>query len=392
MRILHVTPYYYPAIKYGGPVQSIHSLNKYLVKRGIEVDVYTTNAGIEEKSSISDNYWNNLDNVKIKYFNFLGYDQYNLSPFLLVQLLKNVIQYDLIHVSLVWNFTVFSASIASILRKKPYIISPRGTLNYEAINIKSRNKKFFYFKLIAQHYLKRASAIHFTTEDEKENVLNHLKLNNRNFIVPNGIDIEEYKQLPQAGSFKKKYPLLMNSKYILFLGRIHYKKGLDLLAKAFGELSRIYPDLYMVVAGPDNSYQKELEKMLRELHVFERVVFTGLLSGVDILEAYTDAELFVLSSYSENFGMTVIEAMACGTPVVISNMVGIHREVKDNNAGIITENKVESLVDAMRSLLENRELSKKYSDNGKQFVARYYDIDKVADMMIREYEKILDSQ
>jgi len=77
---------------------------------------------------------------------------------------------------------------------------------------------------------------------------------------------------------------------------------------------------------------------------------------------------------------------------VISNMVGIHREVKDNNAGIITENKVESLVDAMRSLLENRELSKKYSNNGKQFVAQYYDMDKVADMMIREYEKILDSQ
>jgi len=392
MKVLHVTPYYLPSIKFGGPVQSIHSLNKYLLRKGIELDVYTTNTEVEEKGLFYHNYWKYLDNVKIKYFNFLGYDQFNFSIKICLELIKNITNYDLVHISLVWNFPVFCSSVACIINNIPFIISPHGTLNYEAINIKSKNKKNFYFKLIAQHYLKRASAIHFTTEDEKENVLNHLKLNNKNFIVPNGIDIEEYKQLPQAGSFKKKYPLLMNSKYILFLGRINYKKGLDLLAKAFGELSRIYPDLYMVVAGPDNSYQKELEKILRELHVFEKVVFTGLLSGVDILEAYTDAELFVLSSYSENFGMTVIEAMACGTPVVISNMVGIHREVKNNNAGIITENKVESLVDAMRSLLENRELSKKYSNNGKQFVAQYYDIDKVADMMIREYEKILDSQ
>jgi len=392
LKILHVTPYYYPAIKYGGPVQSIHSLNKYLVKRGIEVDVYTTNAGMDDNTSVYHHLWNDIDNVRVKYFDYYGYDQYNLSPYLLVQLLKNVIKYDLIHISLVWNFTTLSACIASILRNKPYIISTRGTLNSEAINIKSRNKKRIYYKLISKHYLNRASSIHFTTEDERENVLNHLKLDNKNFIVPNGLDLENYSNLPERGNFIKKHQQLTNKRYILFLGRINYKKGLDLLAKAFGELSSIYPDLYMVVAGPDNSYQKELEKILRELHVFERVVFTGLLSGVDILEAYTDAELFVLSSYSENFGMTVIEAMACGTPVVISNMVGIHREVKDNNAGIITENKVESLVDAMRSLLENRELSKKYSNNGKQFVARYYDMDKVTDMMIREYEKILDSQ
>jgi len=389
MKVLHVTPYYLPSIKFGGPVQSIHSLNKYLLRKGIELDVYTTNTGVEEKGLFYHNYWKYLDNVKIKYFNFLGYDQYNFSPLLLVQLFKNVIQYDLIHVSLFWNFTVFSASVASILRGKNYIISPRGTLNYEAINIKSKSKKKFYYKLIAQHYLKRASAIHFTTEDEKENVLNHLKLNNKNFIVPNGIDIEEYKQLPRAGSFKKKYPLLMNSKYILFLGRINYKKGLDLLAKAFGELSSIYPDLYMVIAGPDNNYQDELEIILRDLDVIEKVIFTGMLDGNKKIEAYVDADVFVLSSYSENFGMTVIEAMACGTPVVISNMVGIHREVKDNNAGIVTENKVDSLLVAIKSLLDNQELRKKYSENGKKFVKQYYDIDKVADSMISQYEYIL---
>jgi len=392
LKILHVTPYYYPAIQFGGPVQAVHLLNKFLARKGIDIDVYSTTAGLKKSNINYTNLIKDIDKLRVHYFGYIGYDQFNFSIKICLELIKNITNYDLVHISLVWNFPVFCSSVACIMKNIPFIISPHGTLNYEAINIKSKNKKKFYFKLIAQHYLKRASAIHFTTEDEKENVLNHLKLNNRNFIVPNGIDVEEYKQLPQAGSFKKKYPLLMNSKYILFLGRINYKKGLDLLAKAFGDLSRIYPDLYMVVAGPDNSYQKELEKILRELHVFERVVFTGLLSGVDILEAYTDAELFVLSSYSENFGMTVIEAMACGTPVVISNMVGIHREVKKNNAGIITENKVESLVDAIRSLLENRELSKKYSDNGKQFVSRYYDIDKVADMMIREYEKILDSQ
>ena len=292
---------------------------------------------------------------------------------------------------MVWNFTTLSACIASILRNKPYIISPKGTLNSEAINIKSRNKKRIYYKLISKHYLNRASSIHFTTEDERENVLNHLKLDNKNFIVPNGLDLENYSNLPERGNFIKKHQQLTNKKYILFLGRINYKKGLDLLAKAFGKLSKQYNDLYLVIVGPDNNYSNKLETILRQVGVVDKVIFTGLLDGDDKLQAYVDADVFVLSSYSENFGMTVIEAMACGTSVVISNMVGLHREVKKNNAGIVTENKVDSLVSAIRSLLENRELNKKYSDNGKQFVTRYYDIDKVADMMIREYENILSS-
>lgn len=391
MKVLHVTPYYYPSIKYGGPIQSIHALNKGMARKGIKIDVYTTNAGIDKNKFEYDHGWNFLDNVRIKYFGFFGYDQYNFSPLLLVQLFKNVIQYDLIHVSLVWNFTVFSASVASILRGKSYIISPRGTLNYEAINIKSKSKKNFYYKLIAQHYLNRASSIHFTTEDERENVLNHLKLDNKNFIVPNGLDLEHYLNLPKKGNFKIDHLKLINKRYILFLGRINYKKGMDLLAKAFGKLSKQYNDLYLVIVGPDNNYRNKLETILRQIGVVDKVIFTGLLDGDDKLQAYVDADVFVLSSYSENFGMSVIEAMACGTPVVISNMVGIHREVEDNNAGIVTENKVDSLLVAIKSLLDNQELSKKYSDNGKQFVTRYYDIDKVADMMIREYENILSS-
>ncbi len=201
--------------------------------------------------------------------------------------------------------------------------------------------------------------------------------------------MQDYSNLPEKGRFKRKHKILTDNRYILFLGRINYKKGLDILAQAFGILSKQFQDLFLVIVGPDNNYREKLEIILRKQGVIEKVVFTGLLDGDNKLEAYVDAEVFVLSSYSENFGMTVIEAMACGTPVVISNMVGIHREVNKNNAGIVTENSVESLVNAIKLLLDKKELRMEYSENGKKFVNQYYDIEKVADMMITEYENIL---
>lgn len=390
MKILNICPSYYPAFKYGGPIQSVHLLNKILAKKGIFVSVLTTNAGLEDRKDISVNKWINLEGVNVKYIKYCGYEHYNFSLNYLFQTIKEVKKFDIIYIPAIWNFPVLIGSIASILFKKPFIISPRGSLYEETFKIKSKNKKILYYYLFAKHYIAKATAIHFTAEPEKEGFFSYFKLNNRSFIIPNGIDLSEFKNLPCKGSFVNKYHMLKGKKYILFLGRITPKKGIDILVEAFKNLSQEYEELCLVIAGPNNEeYEEKIRLMIKELKIIEKVLFVGILKGEEKISAFVDSEIFVLSSYSENFGMAVIEAMACGVPVVISNKVGIYKEIEENKAGVIVDITPKSIYNGIRLLLSDENLKKETAIRGKRFVENYYNIDSVADMMIKSYEEIL---
>jgi len=133
---------------------------------------------------------------------------------------------------------------------------------------------------------------------------------------------------------------------------------------------------------------KEIKQQLNEFSLLDKVLFTGMLNGDEKLAAFVDAELFVLPSYSENFGMAVVEALACGTPVVISNKVGICREIELNRAGIVVETDPKSLFIGIKTLLDNEELRREVAKNGRRLVEEYYDIDKVADKMIKTYQEV----
>ena len=261
MRILHIIPYYYPAFKSGGPVESVHLLNKALVKKGINVSVITTFCGIENKSNIKTNQWINHEGVRVKYFPLYLYYNYAFSPQLLLAVLKELKNYDLVHMTSIWNFPVLVSYINCILFKKPYMISPRGSLYQEAVEIKSRRLKKFYYHLIAKHYMTQASGIHFTTEDERNKTADYVMLPKQSFIIPNGLDLDPYKRLPEKGLFVSKFPILKNKKYILFLGRVAKRKGIHILIEAFQELVKDYKDLFLVIAGPDEGgYLEEIKK------------------------------------------------------------------------------------------------------------------------------------
>ena len=392
MKILNICPSYYPAFKYGGTTQSTYLLNKTLARKGISVSVLTTNAGLEGRKDIPINKWVNLEGVNVKYIKYCGYEHYNFSLRYLFQTIKEVRNFDIIYIPAIWNFPVLVGSMVSIIFQKPYIISPRGSLYKETFEIKSKNKKIFYYHLFAKHYIARATAIHFTATPEKEGFFSYLKLNNKSFIIPNGIDLSEFKNLPDKGSFICKYPILDGKRYILFLGRITPKKGLDILVKAFKSLLQEYENLYLIIAGPDNEvYEEKIKILIKELKIIEKVIFVGMLTGREKISAIIDSEIFILPSYSENFGMAVIEAMACGIPVVISNKVGIYREIEEGRAGVIVDITPESLYSGIKSLLSNEDLRKEIAIRGKKIVENYYNIDKVADMVIKVYGEILNN-
>ena len=382
MKVLHVSPSYFPATQFGGPIQSVHLLNKQLAKNGIEVDVFTTNAGLDS-GKFNARSWQNLDGVRVKYFSFIGYVHYNFSISLFISLLKFVKYYDVVHITAVWNFPVWAASFACWWHKKPYIISPRGTIYPETIAIKSATLKKMYYKLVAERCLKKASCLHFTAKDEEQTVKNYLSLNTPSVVIANGINLKEFEE--PAGK------RIMDEPYLLFLGRINYKKGLDLLYKAFAQITNQFPTLKLVIAGPDNDgYKKELEILAHELNISHKIVYTGEVTGSEKVSLYKNAQAFVLSSYSENFGMSVVEALACGCPVAISDKVGIAEELLAHGAALVSSLEVFQIQKTIVEIIENEELRKSLAENGTKAVKSLYSIESVAEKFEGVYEKIFD--
>lgn len=381
MKVLHVSPSYFPATQFGGPIQSVHLLNKQLAKNGIEVDVFTTNAGLDS-GKFNARSWQNLDGVRVKYFSFIGYVHYNFSISLFISLLKFVKHYDVVHITAVWNFPVWAASFACWWHKKPYIISPRGTIYPETIAIKSTTVKKMYYKLVSERCLKKASCLHFTAKDEEQSVKNYLSLNTPSVVVANGINLKEFEE--PAGK------RIMDEPYLLFLGRINYKKGLDLLYKAFAQITNQFPTLKLVIAGPDNDgYKKELEILAQELNIGHKIVYTGEVTGSEKVSLYKNAQAFVLSSYSENFGMSVVEALACGCPVAISDKVGIAEELLAHGAALVSSLEVFQIQKTIVEIIENEELRKLLAENGTKAVKSLYSIESVAEKFEGMYEKLI---
>lgn len=414
MRILTVIPSYWPAFEFGGPIYCIHDLNKTLAEKGVDIHVYTTNVGLN--GQVAPNITTDVDGVQVKYFKFsnlfenLGKTGWQFSLPLTKALKKDIRSFDLIYIVSVWNYPVAAASYYARKYNVPYVISPVGSLYSETMQHKSW-KKLPYLTLIAKRDLKAASAIHYTTDDEATKCHTALSLKNKSFIVPNGLFLNEYNDLPPKGNIKKKYPHLKDKKIVLFLGRVNWKKGLDILIEAFGDLKAKRDDIHLLIVGNDEAnYAAEVKQMIMQaglkyidmgidstdsnsLNIEEisqaDITFTGMLKDRSKLEAFTGSDVFVLSSYSENFGMSVIEAMACGTPVIITDNVGIYREVQKNRAGVVIENSSENLINSLSTLLDSDSEREEISKNGKKLVDEYYNISDVADKMIESFDQLI---
>jgi len=391
MRILCVVPVYFPAFQYGGPIASVHNLNKALVEKGIEVTVYATNAGL--KGKVSTNQEINIDGVKVSYFDFfkifefLGPTGWQFSRSMTVALKKHLKEFDLIYLSAIWNYPTAIAAHYCRKYKKPYIVSVRGTL-YPFTIRKKAWKKWLYYKLITRNDLEMASAIHYTTQDELEKCHSSLGLKNRAFVAPNIIDLAEYADLPPGSQFRNRYQIPQDKKIILFLGRIHWIKGLDTLIPAFAEVIKKEPLAVLVLAGGDDGYKKTATELIKKRNLGEYVIFTGMLSGEEKTAALKDSDVFVLPSYSENFGMAVVEAMAFGLPVIITRNIGIASDVILAKAGLVVEKEEKELSEAILKILANPDLAKEMGQRGRRLVETEFSGSAVADKFIEVCKEI----
>jgi glycosyltransferase involved in cell wall biosynthesis len=200
--------------------------------------------------------------------------------------------------------------------------------------------------------------------------------------------VSEYTQLPAKSIFRNKQNLLPQQQIILFMGRLNIKKGLDLLLPAFLKVYQKIPDAILILAGPDDGYQRETEDFIAKHHLQGRVRLVGMLTDSDKKEALADADLFVLPSYSEGFSIAVLEAMTSGLPALVSDRVGFGDYIKRHNAAYLTALNSDSVADGLLKILQDSSYAKQIANNAYNMVVENFDIKVVANQLLEEYKKV----
>ena len=280
----------------------------------------------------------------------LGQDRfrYGFAPRLITWLRQNAPRYDAVLLNGLWNFTSFGSWIALRNSNVPYFICPHGMLDpwlKESYPIKHFLKKCFW-RLFERRVVRDARALFFACEEEKQLAGYFLgpALKRRCHVVSYGTKDILGDADQQKIAFLNKFPNLEGRKLILFLSRIHPKKGLDLLIRAFADHATELSEFDLVIAGPDAlGLTTRLSKNAMDLGIDQRIHWTGMLVGDTKWGAYRSAEFFVLPSHQENFGIAVVEAMALSVPVLITNKVNIWRVVQTAGAGHVVADEVDKV-------------------------------------------------
>jgi glycosyltransferase involved in cell wall biosynthesis len=294
---------------------------------------------------------------------------------------------DVVHVQAVWEEIQYRAAQISRNRAVPYVITPHGMLDPWSLR-QSALKKKLYLAWRLRKVLDNAAAVHFTSEIERDVSAPPLRLRAPTIVIPNGIDLAEFDDLPPRGAFRAKHPEIAGRPIVLFLGRVHPKKGFDLLIPALARAAGLENTL-LVIAGPEHpGYGQTVRDLAARQGVADRVLMVGMLHGRDRIEAMVDADLFVLPSYQENFGIAVAEALAAGCPVVISDQVNIHPQITAAGAGGVVPTKIEPLAAELARWMGDEPLRRSAGERGRAFVREKYDWPNIARRWADQYRAL----
>ena len=349
MRLLHVVPTYFPATRYGGPIHSVHGLCAALAARGHDVHVFTTNVDGPGNSAVPLGCPVEMDGVKIWYFPSVRLRRLYWSPPMARALRREVGSFDLLHLHSVFLWPTWAAARAARSAKVPYVVSPRGMLVKDLIRRKSRWLKSTWIRLIERANLERAAAIHVTSETEAAELLRFGFGLPPLITIPNGFWLRDEAAALAASADVEA--LLGHRLLILFLGRIHWKKGIDRLIPALAAV----PEAHLAVVGNDEeNLLPELKALVERCGIAGRVSFLPrVVEGPDKHRLFAAAKVFVLPSYSENFGNVVVEAMALGCPVLVTPEVGTAEIVRESGGGRVAAGDPEAFGRALRTLVDD---------------------------------------
>ena len=374
MHVLHVTPSVGPLR--GGPSAALGVMTRALRAAGVQVDVATTNDNDTELLAVPIGEPVDENGTRYWYFERTAHP-YTTSAGLARWLRANIAQYDVVHTHALFSFSTAIATAAARKKRVPYIVRPLGTLARYGMQQHSLLKQLSWF-MLERRILRHAAAVHFTSQAEREEAerLGHW----RSVVVPLGVPAPPEIRRPAPDPDEPVY---------LFLSRIHPKKRVELLLQAFWLVRESVPGARLVIAGQGPpAYVQELQKQCVDLGVAAHVQWLGHVDGVRKAELLRQVHVFVLPSVNENFGMAPVEAMAAGIPVVLTQGVAIHREVEAHGAGLIADETVATLADAMLEL-RRPEVQLAMSKQAVQLAHDHFSIEAMQHGLVQMYQKAL---
>ncbi|MEO8440391.1 MAG: glycosyltransferase [Spartobacteria bacterium] len=380
MKILRCIHSLNPAI--GGPLESVRQSSRVLARRGHEVEVIS------------------LDPPGAPWLGDFpatvhalgpGRGSYGYAPRLVPWLRERHEQFDAVVVHGIWQYNSFGVWRALHRTSTPYFVFPHGMLDpwFNRTYPLKHLKKLLYWPWAEYRVLRDARTVLFTSEEERRLARESFSLYRANEVVVNyGTAPPEIDLAAAREEFRKAFPALREKKFLLFLGRIHEKKGCEELLRAFAEVKDAARQL--VIAGPcgDKDYLQKLKRLTSDLGVQEAVAFSGMLSGSLKWGAFAAADAFVLPSHQENFGIAVVEALACGTPVLISNKINIWREIVEDGGGFADEDDVAGtcrLLERWRATSEAERAE--MSARAQRSFANRFAIDRAVDSFLEVLQK-----
>lgn len=384
MKILHVVPTYYPAIRYGGPIRSVHGLASALAAQGHDVHVYTTNADGHGVSQVPLDQPTRLDGVTVWYFRTSIGRRIYRSTAMHRALCLNVASFDIVHLHSVFLWPTSVAAQVARRASVPYVLSPRGMLVGDLIRRKSSLAKRAWIALFERRNVEKAALVHLTSEIEASELRALGFRCARLAVVANGIQLPTCELSTNGSSMNET-----RRPYVLFLGRLNWKKGLDRLIAAMEQVT----NADLLIAGNDEeNYRPELDALVRKHGLVDRVRFLGAVHGQRKWELLASARVLALPSYSENFGNVVLEAMASGRAVVVTPEVGMASVVQEFHCGVVSPGDPAYFALAIKRLLENRELCENMGRAGRRVVESRYTWHEISQQMIDLYSQILSSR
>lgn len=376
MKILQVIPRFNPIL--GGGVNVVYNVSKELSKRGHQITIITTKCNLSEETA------DEIKNYGVEVISFDYLFDFHLfipSPSMKKWISNNINNFDIIHMNgarSYQNNLIFKyASKYNI----SYVLQPHGSIGRI---IEIRYLKLMYDLIWGYKIYRNASKLIALNQTELDSCV-HMGIKKENIeIVPNGIDLEEYTNLSNKGDFRNQYNIDPETKILLYLGRLHKSKGLDLLIDAYAKIVRRIDDIILLIVGPDGGFGDILREHSRKLKLTNKIIFTGPIGELDKRRLLIDSDILITPRFF-GFPITFCEACACGLPIITTS-AGDHLDWIDGRVGYVAEYSAESLSDSIIYLLENRDVSRRFGEECKQLTECLFNWSVIAEQLEHLYK------
>jgi glycosyltransferase involved in cell wall biosynthesis len=385
MRVLHVIPYMHP--RAGGPPVVVEQLVREIAKHGHTSEIISTPLYCDADYG---GYLQQLNHTAPTSFLAIYNRLMPLSAKDREIIYRGVANADIVHVHTLWSRINVAVRAVCVRQGKPYVIMPHGMLDPYSLSVKALRKQI-YFCLLERRNLVRARRVIYTTDEEAR--LAEAKFTpKKKVVIPLGGDAPGERALPLARAFRERYARTRGRRQILFLGRLHHKKGLDRVLAVLPSVVRAIPDALLTIVGEgEDSFVQEVRRYISDNGLEEYVLMTGRLDGEEKWQAYASADVFVLPSRQENFAISVAEAMHMGIPVIVSRKVNTWPFVQEAGAGIVVdEPNIENQLEmALCSLLSDRDNIDRMGNAARKFAQRELTWKRAGTRFLECYEEVI---